>query len=147
MQKFLIHQFHNKPFFSVFLLIQVLLITSCTTAKSNSITGIWENDSKLVQFEGKTFMIVNKKAENTLALRGTFDFSFDYSNVIKMKYLEYMDRNHNWNSTTDTVLENYDDFFVIEIKNDILSMKCLANETLYEYKRTDFPESIKAGIY
>lgn len=130
--------------FSMILL--ALLFASCTVMdQQQALLGAWENDDKMVGFNDGKFMMINKKASETLSLRGSYEFASEPENAVKLHYEEYMNGIGEWQSLEGTGFHGYTDVIIFEVKDDfsraeakkiqILKFRVLANGKIYTYRR------------
>lgn len=128
------------------MILSALLFASCTVIdQQEALLGAWENDDKMVGFNDGKFMMINKKASETLSLRGSYEFASEPENAVKLHYEEYMNGIGEWQSLEGTEFHGYTDVIIFEVKDDfsraearkirILKFRVLANGKIYTYRR------------
>ncbi len=128
----------NKKNYILFISSLIFLSFSCSNPQKELI-GFWENDEKIIEFTEQKFIIYNKTYETVIAFSGFYEFAKEPIYALKMSYKYAMNNLGIWESLEDTDLENYVDFILFKIDNNLLQTKVLGNNQFYTYKRISNP--------
>lgn len=111
------------------------------TGLKKEIIGTWENEHRFIQFTDKEFVILNRNIMDEsefVGFSGTYKFSKDPKNAIKMKYQYAIGNDGCLIDLSGTDYEEYMDIISLHIINDKMQMYVAKNGKAYTYTRANF---------